>query len=49
MKRFVDGEYIQLTDEEVAALQQQAAVSAERTLEERLSALEALLNERGEA
>ena len=46
MKRYVDGEYIQLTDKEVTELQQKAQ-PAEQTLEERLAALEALVVERG--
>lgn len=48
MKRYENGNYIEMTLAEIADLQQQAAEPNEETLQERLAALEALLAERGE-
>ncbi len=49
MKRYENGKYIEMTAEEVSALQQQAPQPTNETLEERLAMLEALLAERGGA
>ena len=46
MKRCENGNYIEMTPEEVAALQQQEAQPAEQTVEERLAALEMRLAEK---
>lgn len=49
MKKYVDGMYVAMTEEEIASLQQQETPKTEKTIEERLAALEALLAERGNA
>ncbi len=48
MKKCVDGVYVEMTTEEIAALQQEER-AAEQTLEERLAVLEAQMAERRNA
>lgn len=47
MKRYENGQCIEMTPEEIAELHQQEAQPTEETLAERLAALEALVAERG--
>ena len=49
MQKYVDGMYVDMTEEEIASLQQHETQNTEKTIEERLAALEALLAERGNA
>ena len=47
MRKYENGEYKDMTAEEIAIIQQQEDVQPEQTLEERLAQLEALFAERG--
>ena len=48
MEKYVNGRYIEMSEEEIAALQRQDRVFEEKMLKERQQALEELLAERGE-
>lgn len=45
MKKYVDGKYIEMTEEEKAALPKDEAVEAEPTMLERIEAIEAAILE----
>jgi hypothetical protein len=49
MKKYVNGEYIEMTEEEIANLPKDDVVIAEPTVLERLEAIEAVLLEQKES